>query len=256
MIDPRASVDPAAELDEDVEVGPFTVIGPQVRIGGGTQIGPHVVVTGCTTIGRDNRIFQFASLGDEPQDLKYAGEDTRLEIGDRNRIREFCTIHRGTLQDQGKTVIGDDNLLMAYTHIAHDCRLGNHIVMANAASLAGHVQIEDWAILGGFSGVHQFCQIGAHAFLGADSKLFKDLPPFVMASRTPAVPCGINQEGLNRRGFAKETILNIRRAYKALYKQKLSLGDALARMREFAQESPEILCMVDFIEGRGRSIVR
>jgi UDP-N-acetylglucosamine acyltransferase len=256
VIDPKASVDPSAELDSGVEVGPFAVIGPGVRIGSGTRVGPHVVITGDTTIGEDNRIFQFASIGEEPQDLKYAGEDTRLVIGNRNRIREFATVHKGTVQDEGITSIGDDNLLMAYTHVAHDCRIGNNVVMANAASLAGHVKIGDWAILGGFSGVHQFCQIGAHAFIGADSKLFKDLPPYVMASRTPAVPYGINREGLARRGFSEDAILGIKRAYKILYKRKLSLDDALVELRELTSETPEVGLLVDFIEGSSRSIVR
>ncbi len=256
MIDPRAVIDPKAELDEGVTVGPFSVIGADVQIAAGTTIASHVVIQGPTRIGRDNRLFPFSSLGEAPQDLKYQGEATRLEIGERNTIREYVTIHRGTIQDQGVTRIGNDNLLMAYVHIAHDCRLGNSVILANAASLAGHVTIDDWAILGGFSGVHQFCRIGSHAFVGAGSLLFKDLPPYITIGGTPAAPHGINREGLVRRGFSSEALRNIRQAYKLLYKKGLKLEEAVAAMRQLAEETPEVGIMVDFIAQSQRSIIR
>ena len=256
MIDPRAAIDPAAELDEGVKVGPFSVIGAGVQIGKGTEIGSHVVIKGPTTIGCDNRIFQFASVGEDPQDLKYDGEATRLEIGDRNRIREYVTLHRGTVQDEGVTSIGSDNLFMAYAHIAHDCRIANHVVLSNSASLAGHVVIDDWAILSGFVGVHQFCRIGAYSFAGAGALLFKDIPPFVTATGSPAVPHGINREGLTRRGFGKSQIHDIRMAYKILYRQGLKLDEALLLMQKLVANTPEVGMMVDFIRASKRSIVR
>ena len=206
LIDSRAVIDPSAELDEGVSVGPFSVIGAGVRIGKGTSIGPHVVVKGPTTIGCDNRIYQFASVGEDPQDKKYAGEPTRLEIGDRNVIRESATLHRGTVQDQGITRIGNDNLFMAYIHVAHDCVIGDNAILANGASLGGHVQIGDWAILGGFTMVHQFGRIGAHSFCGMGSAVNMDLPPFVTVSGQPAKPHGINSEGLRRRGYSDASL--------------------------------------------------
>lgn len=256
MIHPTALIDPGADLDEGVEVGPFAVIGPGVEIGAGTRIGPHTVVRGPTRIGRDNVIFQFASVGEDPQDKKYGGEPTRLEIGDRNRIREFVTIHRGTLQDRGVTTIGNDNLFMAYTHVAHDCRIGDQVIMANAASLGGHVEIQDWSILGGFTIVHQFCRIGAHSFCAMGSMLTKDVPPYVTVGGHPAEPRGINSEGLRRRGFSEDAIAAVKRAYRYLYMGGLKLDEALERVRELAAVVPEVVPLADFVADRNRSIVR
>ncbi|MCP3666150.1 MAG: acyl-ACP--UDP-N-acetylglucosamine O-acyltransferase [Gammaproteobacteria bacterium] len=256
MIDPHALVDPKAELDESVQVGPFSVIGPDVQIGKGTVIGPHTVIRGPTTIGQDNEIYQFASVGENPQDKKYAGEDTRLEIGDRNVIREFTTINRGTAQDEVATRIGDDNLLMAYTHVAHDCQIGNHVIMANAASLGGHVHVADWAILGGFTIVHQFCRIGAHSFCAMGSGVTKDIPPYVTVSGHPAKPRGINTEGLRRRDFSDEAISRIKQGYKLLYMQQLKLEEALSELRVLAETSPEVACYVEFLKISERSITR
>ena len=256
MIDPRAVVDPAADLEEGVVVGPFAVIGAGVQIGAGTEIGPHVVIRGPSRIGRDNRVYQFASIGEDPQDKKYAGEETRLEIGDRNTIREFVTIHRGTVQDDSLTSIGNDNLLMAYTHVAHDCRIGDHTIMANAASLGGHVHIGDWAILGGFSIVHQFCRIGAHCFTAMGSAVGKDVPPYVMVGGQPAKPRGINSEGLRRRDFSAEQITTIKRCYKTLYASGLSLAAARERIAEAGSEHEELRLMAEFLAASERSIVR
>jgi UDP-N-acetylglucosamine acyltransferase len=256
LIHPGAIIDPGAELDEGVEVGPFSLIGPGVRIGRGTRIGPHVVVRGLSDIGVDNRIFQFASVGEDPQDRKYGGEATRLIIGDRNVVREGATIHRGTVQDAGVTCIGNDNLFMAYTHVAHDCRIGDHAIMANAASLGGHVRVEDWAILGGFTLGHQFCHIGAHSFCAMGSVVARDVPTYVTVGGHPAVPRGINSEGLKRRGFSDEAITLIRRAYRLLYRSSLKLADALAAIRELSATCPELTPMADFIANSTRSIVR
>lgn len=256
MIDPRAEIDPGAELAESVIVGPFTVIGPGVRIGEGTEIGPHVVLKGPTSIGRENRIFQFASVGEDPQDKKYNGEETHLEMGDRNVIREFTTINRGTVQDEGVTRIGSDNLLMAYTHVAHDCQIGDHTILANAASLGGHVKVQDWAILGGFSMVHQFTRVGAHSFTAMGSAISKDVPPYLTVSGHPARPHGINTEGLKRREFNEQDILAIKRAYKSLYKSAIPLDEAISEIEVLAAESPVLQIMVDFLHSRARSIVR
>ncbi len=256
MIDPRALIDDRAEIDEGVTVGPFTTVGPGVRIGRGTEIGPHVVISRNTTIGRDNRIFQFASVGEDPQDKKYAGEETFLEIGDRNVIREFATVNRGTVQDKGRTRIGSDNLLMAYTHVAHDCHIGDHAILANAASLGGHVDVEDWAILGGFTIVHQFCRIGAHSFCGMGSVIGKDVPPYVTVGGHPAKPHGINSEGLRRRGFPDEQIQAIKRGYKLIYMQQLKLDEAIDRIEAGSGEGEAVRRLVDFLRNRGRSIVR
>jgi UDP-N-acetylglucosamine acyltransferase len=256
LIDPRAVIDPAAELDESVTVGPFSVIGADVQIGKGTSIGPHVVIRGQTRIGEKNKIFQFASVGEDPQDKKYAGEKTRLEIGDNNVIREFVTINRGTANDRGVTRIGHDNLLMAYTHMAHDCLLGDHIILANAASLGGHVTIDDHAILGGFTIVHQFCRIGAHSFCGMGSAISKNVPPYMMVSGQPAKPHGINSEGLKRRDFSAEAILQIKRAYKQLYMSHQRLEAAIEAIREMQQETPELQILVDFLAKPGRGILR
>jgi UDP-N-acetylglucosamine acyltransferase len=255
-IHPTALIDPRARLAPGVEVGPFAVIGADVEIGDGTRIGPHTVLRGPTRIGRDNRIFQFASVGEDPQDMKYGGQPTLLEIGDRNRIRECVTIHRGTVQDRGLTAIGSDNLFMAYTHVAHDCRIGNHVIMANAASVGGHVEIQDWAILGGFTIVHQFCRIGAHSFCAMGSVLTRDVPPYVTVGGHPAEPRGINSEGLRRRGFSEEAIATVKRAYRALYLANLKLDEALARLRELAATAPEVAPLADFVAVRNRSIVR
>ncbi len=256
MIDSHAIVSPYAELAPDVSVGPFSVIGPDVRIGPGTWVGPHVVINGPTVIGAQNRIFQFASIGDAPQDKKYKGEPTRLEIGDRNIFRESCTINRGTTHDKGVTRIGSDNLFMAYAHVAHDCQVGSNTVFANCASLAGHVEIGDWVILGGLTAVHQFCKVGAHAFLAGGAIVLRDVPPFVMVAGNPAAPHAVNSEGLKRRGFTEEHIRAIREAYRTLYRSELRLSDALAHLQELALEHPVVRPFVDFLGTSSRSIVR
>jgi UDP-N-acetylglucosamine acyltransferase len=256
MIDARAVISPTAQIAADVEIGPFTVIGPDVVIGARTWIGPHAVINGPTVIGSDNKIFQFASLGDAPQDKKYRGEPTRLEIGDRNVFREFVTVNRGTTHDQGVTRIGSDNLLMAYTHVAHDCRLGDKIVMSNCATLGGHVELGDWVIMGGLSAVHQHTKVGAHCFIANNAAVTRDVPPYVMAVGQPAEPHSVNAEGLKRRGFDAQQILNIRRAYRLLYRSKLKLADALAQLEKIAADQAEIKPFVDFIRHSSRSIVR
>jgi UDP-N-acetylglucosamine acyltransferase len=256
VIDPRAVVSPQARLAPDVSVGPFCVIGADVEIGARTVVGPHAVVNGPTSLGADNRVFQFASLGDAPQDKKYRGEPTRLEIGDRNVFRESCTVNRGTTHDKGVTRIGNDNLFMAFSHVAHDCQIGNSTVFANCASLAGHVEIGDWAILGGLTAVHQFARIGAHAFLGGGSIVSRDVPPYVMVAGNPAVPHGVNSEGLRRRGFSDEQIANVREAYRILYRSELKLSEALTRLTPMADGHPEIRVLVDFIQTSARSLVR
>ena len=256
MIDPRAVIAPSAQIAADVDIGPFTVIGPDVVIGARTWIGPHAVINGPSVIGTDNKIFQFASLGDAPQDKKYRGEPTRLEIGDRNVFREFVTVNRGTTHDQGVTRIGSDNLLMAYTHVAHDCRLGDKIVMSNCATLGGHVELGDWVIMGGLSAVHQHTKVGAHCFIANNAAVTRDVPPYVMAVGQPAEPHSVNAEGLKRRGFDAQQILNIKRAYRLLYRSKLKLADALEQLEQTAAEQPEIRPFVDFIRRSSRSIVR
>jgi UDP-N-acetylglucosamine acyltransferase len=256
MIDSRAVISPQAQLAADVCVGPFTVIGPDVVIGAGTWIGPHAVINGPTRIGTDNKIFQFASLGDAPQDKKYKGEPTRLEIGDRNVFRESVTVNRGTTHDRGVTQIGSDNLLMAYSHVAHDCRLGDQIVMANCATLGGHVELGDWVIMGGLSAVHQHTKVGAHCFIAHNAAVTRDVPPYVMAVGRPAVPHSINAEGLKRRGFTAAQILNIRRAYRLLYRSGLKLKTALEELEKAAATQDEIRPFVEFIKLSERSIVR
>ena len=256
MIDSRAVISPQAQIASDVEVGPFSVIGPGVTIGAGTWIGPHVVIGGATRIGAGNKIFQFASIGDAPQDKKYKGEPTRLEIGDRNVIRECVTVNRGTVHDEGVTRIGSDNLLMAYSHVAHDCRLGNQIVMANCATLGGHVEIGDWVNMGGLSAVHQHTKVGAHAFIAHNAAVTRDVPNYVMAVGRPAVPHSVNAEGLKRRGFTPGQIRNIRRAYRVLYRSGLKLKAALEQLDEAALTQEEIRPFVDFIRRSSRSIVR
>ena len=255
MIDARAVVSPLAEIAANVVIGPFSVIGPHVVIGAGTWIGPHVVINGPTRIGMDNKIFQFASLGEVPQDKKYRGEETHLEIGARNVIREFATVNRGTAQG-GVTRIGDDNLLMAYSHVAHDCRLGNHIVLSNVATLGGHVELDDYAIMGGLSAAHQFTKLGAHSFIANNAAVTRDVPPYVMVVGQPAKPHSINAVGLKRRGFTDEQVLNIRRAYRVLYRSGKKLKAALDQLETVAIEQPEIRCFVDFIKRSTRSIVR
>ncbi len=256
MIDSHAIISPQAELAADVAVGAFSVIGPQVRIGPGTVVGPHVVINGPTTIGAGNRIHSFASLGDAPQDQKYGGEPTRLEIGDRNVFRESCTVNRGTIHDRGVTRVGDDNLFMAYSHVAHDCVVGCNTVFANCVSLAGHVEIGDWVILGGLSAVHQHCRVGAHAFLAGGAIVTRDVPPYVMVAGNHATPHAVNSEGLKRRGFTEEQIRGIRDAYRLVYRCDLKLSEALGRLEEPASGKPELRLFVDFIRGSTRSIVR
>jgi len=255
-----AIIDKEASLDSSVEVGAYSIIGPHVRIGAGTKIGSHVVVEGRTTIGCDNTFFQFSSIGAIPQDKKYAGEPTSLEIGDRNTIREFCTFNIGTAQDAGVTRIGNDNWMMAYVHIAHDCQIGNNTIFANGATLGGHVEIGDWVVMGGFSGAHQFCKIGAHAMLGMNTSLTQDVPPFVILSGNPAAVYGLNIEGLKRRGFSREQISGIRQAYKLLYKSSLTLDEARLAMQETQSEHPEaqqhIQQMQAFLDRSTRGIVR
>lgn len=260
LIHPSAIVDPKAQLAASVEVGAYSVIGPNVRIGAGSKIGPHVVVEGHTSIGSDNTIFQFASIGAAPQDKKYAGEPTRLEIGDRNTIREFVTINLGTTQDAGVTRVGNDNWIMAYVHIAHDCQLGNNIILANNATLAGHVHLEDWVFLGGFTSVHQFCRIGAHAMTAFTSAVSQDIPPFVTAAGNRAVPAGINSEGLKRRGFSNEQIMAIKRGYKSIYRSGLPLEEAKAALLAEEDKSPDAAVYLrqlrEFIQASPRGIIR
>lgn len=260
IIHPTAIVDPKADLDDSVEVGAYSIIGPNVKIGARTKIGPHVVIDGDTTIGCDNTFFQFSSIGGAPQDKKYAGERTRLEIGDRNLIREFCTFNLGTVQDAGVTRIGSDNWLLAYVHIAHDCVVGNNTIFSNNASLAGHVHVGDWVIMSGFSAVHQFCQIGDHAFVGMNTSLTQDVPPFVLLSGNPAAAHGVNIEGLKRRGFTREQISDIRNAYKLIYKSGLTLEEAKGALAQAEADSPNsavhLRRMREFLDSTTRGIVR
>jgi UDP-N-acetylglucosamine acyltransferase len=256
MIHPSAVVHPGAKLAAGVSVGPYSIIGEHVEIGEGTAIGSHVVIEGRTRIGAQNRIFAASVLGGTPQDKKYAGEDTGLEIGDRNTIREFCTFNCGTTQDAGVTRIGNDNWIMAYVHVAHDCQVGNHTTFANAASIAGHVRVGDYAVLGGFTGVHQFVQIGAHSMTAGATLLLQDLPPYVMAAGNDCKPFGINAEGLKRRGFSEDQIAEIRRAYKTLYRSGLGLEEAKVTIAERAERAPELRILVEFLERSRRGIVR
>ena len=257
MIDPRAIIDPKAELDSDVQVGPYSIIGPDVEIGAGTRIDSHVVIQGPTRIGPNNRIYPFAVLGGDPQDKKYQGEpDTRLEVGEDNEIREYCTMNRGTVQGNGVTRIGSHNWIMAYTHFAHDCMVGDHTVFANGASLSGHVVVQDYAILGGFTGVHQFCAIGAYSFLAGGSIVFKDVPPFVMAGGNTAQAHGLNREGLKRHGFSEETMRLLRQAYKIIYKKHLTVKAAIETLAPLREESQEIALLLDFLKNSKRGIVR
>ena len=255
-IHPTAIVDGAARIAQDAEVGPYAVIGPHVEIGTGSWIGPHCVITGHTRLGKNNRVYQFCSLGEIPQDKKYAGEPTRLEIGNDNTIREYCTFNTGTVQDAGVTRLGDGNWIMAYVHLAHDCRVGNHTIFANNAQLAGHVHVGDYAILGGYTGVHQFCRVGAHAITGVASVVLQDVPPYLTVSGNPARPYGINTEGLKRRGFDADAIAGLQRAYKTLYRSGLSLEEAKRALKGQASECPSVRPLVDFLGVSSRGIVR
>jgi UDP-N-acetylglucosamine acyltransferase len=255
-IHPTAVIAPDAVLADGVEVGPYSVIGPGVEIGRGTRVGPHVVIEGPTRIGAGNRIFQFASVGADPQDKKYRGETSRLEIGDRNVIRECVTLHRGTAQDKSVTRIGDDNLFMAYAHVAHDCVIGNQCILANNATLGGHVRLDDWVIMGGLSAIHQFGRVGAHAFIANNAAVTRDVPPFVMAVGQPADAHSINAEGLKRRGYTPGQIRNIRAAFRVLYRSGLKLAEATARLEALAKDQPELLPLVEFLPQASRGIVR
>lgn len=256
MRHPTALIHPNAKLADDVRVGAYSIIGEHVEIGAGTTIGPHVVITGHTRIGENNQIFQFCSLGEVPQDKKYAGEPTRLEIGNNNVIRECCTFNIGTVQDVGVTRMGNDNWVMAYVHVAHDCQVGNNVIFANSTQLAGHVVIDDYAILGGFTGVHQFCQIGAHVMTAVGTVLLHDIPPYVKVSGSPAAPHGINSEGLKRRGFSSASVMGIKRAYKTLYRSGLTLEEAKLSIGEQLAEHPELQILADFLNRSQRGIVR
>jgi UDP-N-acetylglucosamine acyltransferase len=255
-IDPRAVVDPSARIADDVTIGPYSVIGPDVEIGAGTWVGPHVVISGPTRIGRDNKLFQFSSIGEVPQDKKYHGEHSSLVIGDRNVIREYCTLNRGTEDGGGETRVGSDNWIMAYVHVAHDCQVGDHTVFANNATLAGHVSIGDYAILGGFTLVHQFTAIGAHAFTGMGSAISKDVPPYVMVSGSPASPYGLNSEGLKRRGFSSEARSAIKQAYKILYRSGKTIDEAVDAMAGLEGEFAEVAMFVEFLKSAQRGIIR
>ncbi len=256
MIHPQAIIEPGAVIGENVSIGPWSHIAANVVIGDNCEISSHVVINGPTRLGRGNRIFQFASIGEDCQDLKYAGEPTELIIGDNNTFRESCTIHRGTVQDNSLTQIGSNNLFMAYTHVAHDCIVGSHCIFANNASIAGHVHVGDHAIIGGMVGVHQFCHIGAHSFIAGNALVLKDIPAYVMASGQPAKPFGLNSEGLKRRGFAKETILAIKRAYKLIYRKGLSVEDALISIDEMQEHSAELALFSNSIKSSKRGIIR
>ena len=256
MIHSTAIIAESATIASDVEVGPYTVIGEHVEIGKGTKIDSHVVINGPTKIGEDNHIYQFASVGDDPQDKKYADELTSLTLGNRNTIREFCTINRGTIQDAGETIVGDDNWIMAYVHIAHDCVLGNQIIMANNATLAGHVHVGDWAIFGGFSGAHQFCQVGAHSFLGMSAAIGRDVPAYTTIAGQPPAPKGINSEGLKRRDFSADQIRNIKNAYRIVYRQGLKLAEAIQQIEAVVDEQPELLLFLESLRSSQRGIIR
>ncbi|GAB1579405.1 acyl-ACP--UDP-N-acetylglucosamine O-acyltransferase [Bordetella petrii] len=259
-IHPTALIDPAAQIDGSVRIGPYCVVGPGVTIGAGTEIGPHCVLDGITTIGRDNRFYRFCSIGGMPQDKKYAGEPTRLVIGDRNTVREFTTFNTGTVQDGGATTLGDDNWIMAYVHIAHDCHIGSNTILANSVQLGGHVHVGDWAIVGGLTGVHQFSKIGAHSMTGGNSSLMQDMPPFVLGAGNPCRPVGVNVEGLRRRGFSASVIATLREAYKIIFRRGLSLDEARAELRARQQSHPDaaesLQALLDFLDASNRGIIR
>lgn len=256
MIHEQAIIEEGAVIGNNVTIGPWTLIGKDVVIGDDCEISANVVIKGPTKIGKGNKFFQFASIGEDCQDLKYAGEHTELHIGDNNTFRESCTIHRGTIQDNSLTKIGNNNLFMAYTHVAHDCVVGNHCILANNASIAGHVHVGDYAILGGMSGVHQFCHIGAHSFVAATSLILKDVPPYVMASGNAAKPFGLNSEGLKRRGFSSDIIRSIKQAYRNVYRQKLTVEEAILEINNSLESSPELRKFTDFILASKRGIIR
>lgn len=256
MIDPRAIVAPDAAIAEGVQIGAFSVIGAGVRIGAGTWVGPHAVINGPTTLGRDNKVFQFASVGDAPQDKKYQGEPTRLEVGDRNVFREFCSINRGTAGGRAVTRIGSDCLFMAYSHVAHDCIVGDNCILSNCTALAGHVELGDWVILSGYAGIHQFCKVGAHAFLANNAAVTRDVPPYLLVAGSPAEPKGVNSEGLKRRGFDAAQIANIKSAYRLFYRSGLKLAEAQERLAELAATQPELQPFVEFLGASERSIIR
>jgi UDP-N-acetylglucosamine acyltransferase len=256
MIHPSAIIEDGARVADDVEIGPYSIIGSGVEIGAGCRLGPHVVVTGNTRIGRNNRIYQFASIGEEPQDKKFAGEESSLEIGDNNTFREYVTINRGTADGGGVTRLGDDNWLMAYCHVAHDCQLGSHIIMANGATLAGHVIVGDWVIFAGYSGAHQFCRIGDHAFLGMYGGVNQDVPAYVMVSGQPPRPRGVNSEGLKRRGFSADDIRHIRDAYRTLYRSGLKRSEAIDELKQRLAEQPAIAPMIETAEASERGLLR
>jgi len=256
VIHATAIVADTAVIAGDVEVGPYSIIGDNVEIGAGSRVGSHVVLNGPTRIGENNHIYHFASIGDDPQDKKYQNEDTRLEIGDGNTIREYCTISRGTVQDEGVTRLGDDNWIMAYVHIAHDCQIGNKTIMANNTTLAGHVQVGDWAIFGGFAGVHQFVHVGAHSFLGIHTGVNQDVPAYVMVVGLPAAPAGINSEGLKRRDFSKDQIRNIKNAYRIVYRNGLKLAEAIAEIEGLVGDQPELGIFLESLKTSGRGVVR
>jgi len=256
VIHASAIVSDKASIADDVEVGPYSLIGDDVEIHSGTRVEGHVVINGPTVIGNDNHIYQFASIGDDPQDKKYAGEPTKLTIGDRNTIREFCTISRGTTQDKGETILGDDNWIMAYVHIAHDCVIGNKTIMANNATLAGHVHIGDWVIFAGFSGAHQFCKIGAHSFVGMYAGVSRDVPAYITASGVPAVPRGINSEGLKRRGFDVDQIRNIKDAYRLVYRKGMKLSAAIDEIAERSKTQPELVIFLESLHASERGLIR
>jgi UDP-N-acetylglucosamine acyltransferase len=256
MIHPTALIDADAKIGQNVSIGPYCIVEADTEIGDDCVLKSHVVVARHTQIGKGNKIYPFASIGEDPQDKKYANEPTQLIIGDNNTIREYVTINRGTTDDQGITRVGNDNWIMAYVHIAHDCIVGNHTILANCTSLAGHVQVGDYAILGGFTKLHQFCRVGAHAFTAMDSGFQKDVPPFVMAQGNPAIPRAINFEGLKRRGFGKERIAAIKTAYRVLYKSDLKLNEAINELENLAKDSIDVKMMVEFIQQSSRSIIR
>ena len=256
MIHKSVIISETAKISDNVEIGPFSIIGDHVEIGEGTRIDSHVVINGPTIIGSENHIYKFASIGDDPQDKKYRGEPTRLKIGNRNTIREYCTISRGTAQDKSLTTIGDDNWIMAYVHIAHDCQVGNNIIFANSATLAGHVHVGDWAIFAGFTGAHQFCHIGAHSFIGMNSLTNKDIPAYTMASGQPVTPRGVNTEGLKRRNFSSEEINNIKNAYRILYRRELTLAEAISKLEKLVENQPELLIFLESLKQSDRGIIR
>ena len=260
LIHPTAIVAPEAQLAPDVAIGPYSVIGPNVVIGAGTQVGPHCVIDGHTTIGRDNNFYRFCSIGGMPQDKKYKGEPTRLEIGDGNMVREYVTINTGTVQDVGVTRVGDDNWIMAYVHIAHDCQIASHTILANNVQLAGHIHIDDWAIVGGSSAVHQFVRIGAHTMIGGTSSIRQDIPPYVIGAGDPFRPVGINSEGLHRRGFEPEAVSALKEAYKLLYRRQLKVEEAVQQMKDLQTQRPHahaaLQALIDFLSVEGRGIVR